>query len=88
MAVSKPRTSRKPEPVAAPKEEMVFSMYNYKLILAGVALIVAGFTAMAIEDQWNGFISLYVSPILIVAGFAELVWAIMAEEPRSGTPTS
>ncbi len=81
MAAPKPRVKPKSETVLT-ETDMVFTAYNYKLILVGVALVVIGFIAMAVEGKWDGFVSLYVSPILIVAGFAELAWAIMAKEPE------
>jgi hypothetical protein len=81
MAAPRPKASTKSEPAPVQKDDMVFTAFNYKLIVAGVALIVAGFTAMALEDKWDGFVSLYIAPVLIVAGFAELVYAIMATDP-------
>lgn len=64
---------------------LVFEQRNYLLLLVGVALIVVGFTAMYLENQYQGFISLYISPILIVGGYAEIIyallWAPSDEEP-------
>lgn len=56
---------------------LVFEKRNYVLILIGVLLIVIGFTAMYLENAFEGFISLYVSPILIVGGYAEIVYALL-----------
>lgn len=56
---------------------MIFERRNYVLMLAGVLLIVVGFTAMYIENAFEGFISLYVSPILIVGGYAEIIYALL-----------
>jgi hypothetical protein len=64
---------------------LVFENWNYVLLLIGVALIVVGFTAMYLENQYQGFVSLYVSPILIVGGYAEIIYALLwspsEEEP-------
>jgi len=64
---------------------LVFENRNYVLLLIGVALIVTGFTAMYIENAYKGFVSLYVSPILIVGGYAEIIYALLwspsEEEP-------
>lgn len=70
---------------------LVFEKRNYLLLLVGVALIVVGFTAMYLENQYQGFISLYVSPILIVGGYAEIIYALLwspsDEEPvEEGEP--
>ena len=41
------------------------------------ALISVGFAAMYIESAYLGPISLYVSPVLIVSGYAEIIYALM-----------
>jgi len=56
---------------------MLFGEDNYKLIILGLILVVAGFLAMYLENNVNGFISLYISPVVIVAGYAEIIYAIM-----------
>lgn len=59
---------------------MVFSRRNYVLLLFGVAAIVLGYVMMRIENEVDGFISLYVAPILILGGYLEIIWAILASE--------
>lgn len=56
---------------------LVFGKRNYLLLLLGVFLIVVGFTAMYLENEYLGFVSLYVSPLIIVGGFAEIVYALL-----------
>lgn len=56
---------------------LVFESWNYTLLLIGVALILVGFTSMYLENAYQGVISLYVSPILIVGGYAEIVYALL-----------
>ena len=56
---------------------LVFERRNYLLLLIGVAFIVVGFTAMYLESAYQGFISLYVSPLLIVGGYAEIIYALL-----------
>ena len=51
---------------------MFFSAFNYKLLGIAVLLIVGGFSAMYMENEVNGFISLYVSPIVVMAGMCWL----------------
>ncbi|HEX7069826.1 MAG TPA: DUF3098 domain-containing protein, partial [Rhodothermales bacterium] len=50
---------------------------NYLLLLVGVLLIVVGYVIMAVENEVDGFISLYVAPIIILAGYVEIIYAIL-----------
>lgn len=56
---------------------MLFDAWNYKVFSLGLLLIVIGFTAMYIENEVQGFISLFVSPIMIMAGYGTVILAIM-----------
>lgn len=58
-------------------QALVFEQRNYLLLAMGAALIVIGFTAMYLENAYKGFISLNVSPILIVGGYAEILYALL-----------
>ncbi|MEL0011280.1 MAG: hypothetical protein VW868_06925 [Bacteroidota bacterium] len=59
---------------------MFFSAFNYKLLGIAVLLVVGGFTAMYLENEVQGVISLYVSPIIIMAGYALVIFAIMKHD--------
>lgn len=59
---------------------MFFSAFNYRLIGLSILLIVTGFTAMYLENEIHGFISLYVSPILVMAGYVIVIFAIMKHD--------
>lgn len=59
---------------------MLFSSWNYKVLVIGLILVVAGFTAMYLENEVQGFISLYVSPIVIMAGYISVIFAIMKHD--------
>lgn len=61
-------------------EPMFFSAYNYKILGMAIFLIVAGFTAMYLENEVKGFISLYISPIVIMAGYILVVFAILKHD--------
>lgn len=65
---------------AADNEPMFFSAYNYKLIGLAIFLIVSGFTAMYLENEVDGFISLYISPIVVMAGYILVIFAIMKHD--------
>ena len=56
---------------------MIFSRQNYMLLLLGVLAIVIGYTTMRIENEVDGFISLYVAPLLILGGYLEIIYAIL-----------
>ncbi len=64
---------------------MPFAAFNYKLMALGVLLVITGFTAMYLENEVRGFISLYVSPIVILTGYLTVVVAILK---RSNTHLS
>lgn len=69
------------------KSKMLFNAWNYKVLATGLLLIIVGFTAMYIENEVNGFISLFVSPITIVAGYITVIFAIMKQDsPSDHTP--
>ena len=55
---------------------MVFARKNYTLLLIGLALIVVGYVIMRIDNQVEGFVSLYVAPLMILGGYLEIIWAI------------
>ena len=80
----KKNTSRKRSPKARrghpAKPGMVLGVANYKVMAIGVVAVLAGFLMMYMENEVDGIISLYVSPIIIVGGFAEIVYATMKEE--------
>ncbi|MBO6525203.1 MAG: hypothetical protein JJ971_15345 [Balneolaceae bacterium] len=59
---------------------MFFSAFNYRLIGVAILLIVGGFTAMYVENEVHGFISLYISPIVIMAGYIVVIFAIMKHD--------
>ena len=82
----KPQAQRSGRRSAA--EKMVFTRYNYLLLGLGVALIVIGYTAMRLENEMDGFISLYVAPLLILGGYLEIIYAILwrPRQPKPDAP--
>ena len=56
---------------------MVFRRRNYLLLLIGVAAIVLGYTLMRIDNEVEGFVSLYIAPLIILGGYLEIIWAIL-----------
>ncbi len=62
---------------------MIFSPWNYKVLALGILMVIAGFSAMYIENEVEGFISLYVSPIVIMAGYVTVIIAILKHDDDS-----
>lgn len=61
---------------------MLFSALNYKLTGLGVLLVILGFTAMRLENEVYGFISLYISPVVILAGYILVIYAILKRDHK------
>jgi len=61
---------------------MVFSRTNYLLLLLGLAVIVIGYVIMRVENEVDGYLSLYVAPLLILGGYLEIIYAIFYQ-PKS-----
>lgn len=61
---------------------MVFGRKNYVLLLTGITAIVIGYVMMRVDNQVDGFISLYVAPLVILGGYLEIIWAILASPDK------
>ncbi|MEX1137067.1 MAG: hypothetical protein WEB89_09210 [Balneolales bacterium] len=61
---------------------MLFSLTNYYILLVSFLMVLTGFVAMYLENLEKGIISLYISPIFIVAGFALVVIAILKTDQK------
>ena len=57
--------------------QMLFSQRNYVLLGLGVLMITVGYIIMRLENEVEGFISLYVAPVILVAGYLEIIYAIL-----------
>lgn len=72
----------KKKPSSARKRELVFQSMplqkeNYVLIAIGFAVIALGYALIGFESEVDGFLSLNVSPPLIIGGFAWIIYAIL-----------
>lgn len=65
--------------MAVDKKEFPFSSLNYKLLLAGIAVILAGFFIMTLDSSefGFGFPGLTLGPIIVMIGFIIEFWAIL-----------
>lgn len=72
---------------------MVFQRNNYVLLILGLVMIIGGYVIMRMDNQVDGFISLYIAPVLILGGYLEIIWAILwrpkqAEKQQNQTAQS
>ncbi|MEX1011355.1 MAG: hypothetical protein WDZ29_04770 [Balneolaceae bacterium] len=56
---------------------MIFSADHYMWLGGGLLLIFTGFTAMYLENEVYGAISLYISPIVIHTGYFTVLAGIL-----------
>lgn len=61
---------------------MLFTGLNYKIMGLGLLLVIIGFSAMRIENEVYGVISLYFSPIIILAGYAVVGYSILKRDHK------
>ena len=66
---------------------MVFASRNYQLMILGVVLVLVGYIMMRVENEVDGFISLYVAPLIILGGYLEIIYAILWR-PKASTASS
>ncbi|MDW8332711.1 MAG: DUF3098 domain-containing protein [Bacteroidia bacterium] len=68
-------------------EELPFGPKNYKLLVLGIIVVIAGYLLLSVEkfkDASEGFsVALHVAPVVILAGYAEIIYAIMAPKHNS-----
>jgi len=65
------------------KREPLFSTYNYQVLGVGLVLIFVGFLIMYLENEVNGFISLFISPLLILGGYGTVIYSIMTRKGKN-----
>lgn len=66
-------------------QKMVFGRMNYILMGLAILLLAIGFGGMYIENEFTGWFSLYVSPVLAVAGFVTVAVAILYADKSEST---
>lgn len=80
--------TKKQQEYKSDKTQMLFSAWNYKVLSAGLLLVILGFTAMYLENEVQGFISLFISPVVIMAGYITVILAIMRQDKGYSEDTS
>ncbi|MFU8860066.1 MAG: DUF3098 domain-containing protein [Cyclonatronaceae bacterium] len=86
MAKQQIKKSRRRKPTVE-QQPMLFDTSNYIWMAAGVGLILLGFLIMYLESEVRGFWSLYVSPVVVLAGFGVVAYSIMKKRSYSDTET-
>ena len=62
---------------------------NYRILGGGLLVIILGYAAL-LQDPWDGFMPLVVSPILLVIGYCVLIplgilYRSKSESPKNGS---
>lgn len=83
--MARPRSSSRRQRGKSRSESMVFDRRNYQLLLLGLALVVVGYVVMRVENEVDGFVSLYVAPLMILGGYLEIIYAILWRPSRDGS---
>ena len=84
-----PKKTSRPPKTENSTVTLPFTKQNYILLAIGVGIIVLGFFLMSLDnfvDATQFSISLYIAPIVVIAGFAEIAYAIMYR-PKSSPQT-
>lgn len=63
------------------KDPPVFGELNYKHMIGGGGLVLLGLTLMSMFNSIEGFIPLYISPLLMIAGFLLFGYGIIKKNP-------
>ena len=69
--------------------ELPFSRTNYLLLILGAGLIGLGFFLMSLDDFVDATqfsISLWIAPVVVMAGFLEIIYAIMYKPKGKAEP--
>lgn len=83
MAQKQRRKKRQKRGSKEPELPMLFSKQNYILMIAGIALVLIGFTGMYIESEMDGFFSLYITPLMVIGGFVTVAVAVLKSDKNA-----
>jgi hypothetical protein len=87
MAQRQRRTRNQKRKAALQQNPPVFGELNYKYMAGGGGLVLLGLTLMTMFNSIDGFIPLYVSPLMMIAGFILFGYGIIKKNPAL-TPDS
>nr|WKN34320.1 DUF3098 domain-containing protein [Tunicatimonas sp. TK19036] len=65
----------------AENNPLPFGKKNYRLMLAGIAIVIVGFVLMSLDSEpyGFGFLGLTLGPLVVLAGFAVEFFAILSK---------
>jgi hypothetical protein len=71
-------------------EKLPFGKKNYRLMIIGLIIIVAGFSIMSMDSDPHGFglLGLTIGPIITVTGFMFEIYAILHKPDEQKNPPS
>lgn len=76
-------TAKKSKRSTKDSKPMLLTPLNYKLMGLGVLLIIVGFTAMRVENEVYGLVSLYISPVIILTGYIVVIYSILKKDHKT-----
>ncbi|WP_353184171.1 DUF3098 domain-containing protein [Parapedobacter lycopersici] len=74
----------KQQKTASSPKGLVFAKRNYQLFLLSIAVVAVGFMLMTGTSDIYSFTKITLAPLVVVAGFALGVVAILAKPKKSG----
>lgn len=81
MAQRQRRTRNQKRKTALQQSPPVFGELNYKYMAGGGGLVLLGLTLMTMFNSIDGFIPLYISPLMMIAGFILFGYGIIKKNP-------
>ena len=65
----------------AEKDPLPFGKKNYRLMLAGIVILIIGFVLMSLDSEpyGFGFLGLTLGPLVVLAGFVVEFFAILSK---------
>ncbi|MBM3163000.1 MAG: hypothetical protein FJZ79_06735 [Chlorobi bacterium] len=64
---------------------MPLGTVNYIMIACGALVIAGSYLGMYLERDVDGFFSLYISPLTLVAAYAWIIFAVLYRKKNGGT---
>lgn len=81
--MAKRRAKQQTKQQTKKKREPLFTAYNYQVLGIGLVMVFVGFLIMYLENEVNGFISLFISPLLILGGYGTVIYSIMTRKDKT-----
>lgn len=68
------------------EDRLPFDKTNYTIMLVGIAVLILGFTIMALDGEQHGFgfLGLTLGPIIVMIGFIVEIYAILYKPKNTG----